>query len=77
MTLDRVEDLLVGIKQMLGYLVEDLGNKGRKQEAKGIMQRNNVEAYIRQDVLEILKEVEYQEEKDTSLQKHDAFESLS
>lgn len=24
LTLDRVEDLLVGIKQMLGYLVEDL-----------------------------------------------------
>lgn len=77
LTLDRVEDLLVGIKQMLGYLVEDLCAKGKKQEAKGIMLRNHVEAYVRQDVLEMLRDVQYQEDKDTSLQKHDAFEPLS
>ena len=41
MTLDRVEDLLVGFKQMIGYLVEDLMHKGKPIEAKGIMLRNN------------------------------------
>lgn len=30
LTLDRIEDLLVGIKQMLGYLVEDLAHKNKK-----------------------------------------------
>ena len=29
LSLDRVEDLLVGIKQMLGFLVEDLCHKGK------------------------------------------------
>lgn len=77
LTLDRVEDLLVGIKQMLGYLVEDLAHKNKKQEAKGIMLRNKVETHIRAEILELLDKVEYDETKDSSLQKHDAFEPLS
>lgn len=59
LTLDRIEDLLVGIKQMLGYLVEDLSHKGKKQEAKGIMIRNKVETHVRHEVLEGLKDVVY------------------
>ena len=77
LTLDRIEDLLVGIKQMLGYLVEDLNHKGKKIEAKGIMIRNKVETHVRAEVLESLQGVEYDEAKDTSLQQYDAFEPLS
>jgi len=36
LTLDRIEDLLSGIKQMLGYFVEDLAHKNKINEAKGI-----------------------------------------
>ena len=35
---------------MLGYLVEDLVHNDKLTEAKGIMQRNNVENYIRQEI---------------------------
>jgi len=28
-TLDRIDDLLSGIKQMMGYFVEDLAHKGK------------------------------------------------
>jgi len=62
---------------MLGYLVEDLNHKGRKQEAKGIMIRNQVETHIRPEALASLADVVYDQSKDTSLQKQDAFEPLS
>jgi predicted transcriptional regulator len=42
MTLDRVEDLLSGFKQMLSYLVEDLVQTERENEAYGIMTRNEL-----------------------------------
>lgn len=42
MTLDRVEDLLSGFKQMLSYLVEDLVQNKRDNEAYGIMTRNQL-----------------------------------
>jgi len=77
LTLDRIEDLLVGIKQMLGYLVEDLHHKGKKNEAVGIMTRNHVETHVRSEVLESLKTVVYDVTKDSSLTKHDVFEPLS
>ena len=47
LSLDRVEDLISGFKQMLAYLVEDLCFNKKLNEAKGIMIRNNVENYIR------------------------------
>ena len=50
MTLDRIDDLLSGFKQMLSYLVEDLIHKGKPMEAKGISIRNNIETYVRPDV---------------------------
>ena len=42
MTLDRVEDVLSGFKQMLSYLVEDLVHNNKTNEAYGIMQRNQL-----------------------------------
>ena len=40
LSLDRVEDLLSGFKQMLSYLVEDLTFKNKEMEAMGIMKRH-------------------------------------
>jgi len=62
---------------MLGYLVEDLTTKGKVQEAVGLMTRNKCDTHVREDVLSKLKDVVYDESKDTSLQKFDAFETLS
>ncbi len=39
MPLDRIEELLMVSKPMLGYLVEDLTHKGKVNEAKGIVMR--------------------------------------
>lgn len=77
LSLDRVEDLVSGFKQMQGYLVEDLVHNKKFIEAKGIMQRNGVENYIRPEVKDKLDEVEYDQSKDTSLQLYDEFEPLS
>lgn len=62
---------------MMGYFVEDLTHKGKIQEAKGILMRNQVEGYIRQDIKERLADVLYEESKDTSLQVKDSFTPMS
>ena len=62
---------------MMGYFVEDLAHKNKTMEAKGICQRNGVQGFIRQDITDILAKVEYDESKDTSLQKIDAFAPMS
>ena len=67
MTLDRVEDLLSGFKQMLSYLVEDLVHNQRDMEAFGIMTRNGLQSYVRQDTLTKLEKVVYDPTKDTSV----------
>jgi hypothetical protein len=67
LTLDRIEDLLSGIKQMMSYLVEDLCHKGKVQEAVGIMQRNQCDSHVRPEILEKLASVVYDESKDSSL----------
>ena len=77
LTLDRVEDLITGFKQMMSYLVEDLQHQNKSMEAKGMMIRHQIETYLRPEVLESLKAVEYDEKLDTSLMKYDAFEPLS
>lgn len=77
LSLDRVEDLLSGFKQMLGYLVEDLAHKTHENEALGIMLRNNVQAYVRHEVQERLEQVKYDMDKDSSLFLYDEFEPLS
>jgi hypothetical protein len=51
LTLDRIEDLLSGFKQMISYLVEDLAFKKKEMEAIGIMRRNEVESYLREDAI--------------------------
>lgn len=77
LSLDRVVDLISGFKQMLGYLVEDLAHNNKFIEAKGIMQRHNVESYMRPEVKEKLANIEYEESKDSSLYLYDEFEPLS
>ncbi len=47
MSLDRIEDLFSGFKPMLAYLVEDLVFKGKINEAKGVVLRNNLETTLR------------------------------
>lgn len=77
LTLDRIEDLLSGFKQMLSYLAEDLIHKNKMQEAKGIFLRNQLEGFVRPDVQEKMNTVEYEEAKDSSLNGYDEFEQLS
>ena len=58
-TLDRIEDLLSGFKQMLSYLAEDLTHKNKIQEAKGIFLRNQLEGFVREDIMEKIQSIEY------------------
>jgi hypothetical protein len=57
LSLDRIEDLFSGFKQMLSYLVEDLTFKKKEMEALGIMQRNQIEKYVREECFNILKDI--------------------
>jgi hypothetical protein len=41
-SLDRIEDLLYGIKPMLSQIVEDLVFKGKLNQAKGLCIRHNL-----------------------------------
>lgn len=77
LTLDRIEDLLSGFKQMLSYLAEDLAHKNKIQEAKGIYLRNQLEGFVRDDILQKINSVEYDVAQDTSLNHYDEFEQLS
>jgi len=77
LSLDRVEDLISGFKQMLAYMVEDLAHNKKWNEAVGVMRRNDVENYVRQEVREELATVEYDQAKDSSLFEYDEFEPLS
>lgn len=43
MSLDRIEDMFSGFKPMLAYLVEDLVYKGKMNEAKGVVLRNDLD----------------------------------
>lgn len=64
MSLDRIEDMLQGFKPMLAYLVEDLVFKGKMNEAKGVVIRNNLESVLRDDARERLADVIYDPAKD-------------
>ncbi len=59
MSLDRVEDMFSGFKPMLAYLVEDLVFKGKRNEAQGVVLRNDLEFTLRQDVRDQLADVVY------------------
>jgi hypothetical protein len=52
LSLGRIEDLFIGFKPMLIYLVEDLVFKGKLNEAKGICLRNNLGDHVRKDIYE-------------------------
>lgn len=67
MTLDRVEDLLSGFKQMLAFLVDDLVHNKKAMEALGIYTRNELAGYVRPDTEKELEGVVYDKEKDTSI----------
>ena len=56
-SLDRIEDLFLGFKPMLSYLVEDLVFKGKLNEAKGVCIRHNLMDYIRDATRETLIDV--------------------
>ena len=57
----------------MSYLVRDLAHYGRKNEALGIMKRNNVESYLKDYEKELLKDVVYDEATDTSINSFDEF----
>jgi polyhydroxyalkanoate synthesis regulator phasin len=59
MSLDRIEDLFTGFKNMLSYLVEDLVYKGKMNEAKGVVLRHNLNEHIRPTTKESLADVVY------------------
>ena len=40
-SLDRIEDLFWGFKHMMSFLVEDLVQKGKLNEVKGVCLRHN------------------------------------
>lgn len=65
MSLDRVEDLMLGLKPMLSYLAEDLAHKGKKNEAMGLCIRNDLFHLIREDIRQILADVIYDPKKET------------
>jgi hypothetical protein len=50
LSLGRIEDLFLGFRPMLIYLVEDLVFKGKLNEAKGVTIRNNLNDSLRKDV---------------------------
>ena len=64
MSLDKIEDMFLGIKPMLAYLVEDLVHKNRLNEAKGVYLRNNLQDTVRPDVKEHLDDYDYDPSKD-------------
>jgi hypothetical protein len=64
MSLDKVEDMFSGFKPMLAYLVEDLVFKGKMNEAKGVVLRNDLEEVLREDVRERLSDINYNKAKD-------------
>ena len=46
-------------------------------EAKGIMIRNQLDGFLKQEVVDLLAPIVYDHSKDTSLLTYDAFECLS
>ena len=75
MSLDRIEDMFSGFKPMLAYLVEDLVFKGKMNEAKGVVERNNLETTLREDVMERLADIVYDPKLDPA--PYDVFGPLS
>ena len=64
MSLDRIEDLMLGLKPMLSYLAEDLAHKGKKNEALGLCLRNGLLDMVREDIREMLGDIVYNPDKE-------------
>ena len=64
MSLDRIEDLMLGLKPMLSYLAEDLAHKGKKNEALGLCLRHDLLEMVREDIRESLGDIIYNPAKD-------------
>jgi len=75
MSLERVEDLMLGLKPMLSYLAEDLAHKGKKNEALGLCIRNDLLGMIREDIKEDLADIVYDPKKE--VQQVDKFGPIS
>jgi hypothetical protein len=48
-SLDRIEDLFWGFKHMMSFLVEDLVQKGKLNEGKGVCLRHNLFHIVREE----------------------------
>jgi len=59
MSLYKVEDLMIGYRPMLGYVVEDLVHKNLLNDAKGIFLRNNLHGFVREEIEEELNDWVY------------------
>ena len=49
LSLDRIEDLFVGYRHMLLYLVEDLVNKEKFNQAKGVCERHKLIDHLKEE----------------------------
>ena len=67
MSLFEIEDLFIGLKPMLCYLVEDLVHKKKINEAKGICDRHNLIDVIRADVKEEIEDIVYDPSRDKKM----------
>mmetsp|Transcript_5213 Transcript_5213/g.4796 ORF Transcript_5213/g.4796 Transcript_5213/m.4796 type:complete len:138 (+) Transcript_5213:641-1054(+) len=68
MPLEKVEELFMVSKPMLGYVVEDLVHKGRTNEAKGITLRHELdERYINSQAWPVVKNFQYKPEEDIKI----------
>ena len=62
---------------MLAYLVEELIQRDKLMEAKGVYLRNRLQKKVKKEDLEKIKLVGYDKSQDTSLNLYDEFEPLS
>lgn len=46
LSIDKIEDMYSGMKDILGYIVKDLINNSKCNEAKGVFLRNKLESYV-------------------------------
>jgi hypothetical protein len=66
MSLDKIEDMFVGFRPMLVYLVEDLVFKNKINEAKGVALRHGVEPELREEVRDRLADIVYDPHRDSA-----------
>lgn len=59
MSISKVEEMFLGYRDILGYLVEELFNKGRLTEAKDIYIRHNLCNEVREDIVDELMILNY------------------